>query len=591
MGKNGAIRFLAGLMALGLLLTACSGSGSGSKETAPAPTNNTSAPAPKQEAPKEPTTTFKFVMTANPTGFDPHMVSDVATMYLLENIYGGLVAFDEKGAVVNDMAEKIDVGADGKTYTFTLKDAKFHDGTKVTAADFVRSMLRAMNPKLESPVTESYLDDIVGYNKFLAAKSAEAKKLAAAKAAKPSDADLKKAEADYAAAADKLYADLVKDPGIVAKDDKTLVITTADAVPYFLAKLTYPTSWVVSKAMPADKALATDPANIKSMIGTGPFKADSFVDKSKFTMKRFADYYGHKAEVGTVELSVITDEIAQVAAYRSGQLDVAGVPLTEYKSIKADTTLSKELLEYPTARVNYFALNQGKLEAARNPKFRQAVSYAINRDQLNDIVFSGTQFPAYGVLPPGIPGALAEKVNGQKFDAAKAKQLLKESGFEGTTFSITYRAQNTTSQRLAEFLQNQLQSNLGLTVKVEPMEWAQLLSSTQKKTVLDAFTLGWSADYLDPQNFLSLLLHTKAPYNRYGYNNTTFDGILDKADRMANGAPRYAEYSKAEQIAVDDVAWVPTHFAKSIWLVKPSVKGFKYNAMLVMPLNYVTVTK
>lgn len=570
---------LAASLALVLAVTACGG---GSK--AEPPKEGARAEAPKAA---EPTATFRYLTTAKPTTFDPAMVSDVPTMQILQNVYSGLVTNDENGNVVADLAASWKVSEDGKTYTFTLKDAKFHDGSKVTAEDFKRSMVRAMNPKLKSPVSDSYLDNITGYARFLGRQ----KEITRALDEKKIDA----AEADRQLAA--AYEELKKNPGIEAKDEKTLVITIVEPAAYFLAKLTYPTAFAVHKSMPEDRPLDPSPANVKLMIGTGPFKAESYAEGSKFVLKRFADFagYGDKARVGTVEIAIIETEAAALAAYRSGQLDVAGIPVADYKAIKADPNLSKEMLEFPTARVNYFALNQDKWAPARDVRVRQAFNLGIDREKLNEVVFQGTQFPAYGVLPPGIPGALKEKVQGYKFDPAKGRELLKQAGYgEGgkeLALKITYRAKNETSQRLAEFLQNQLTANLGVKVELEPMEWGKLLEATRNKTELDSFTLGWSADYIDPQDFLTILLHTNAPYNRYGYSNKELDAILDKADRMAPGEARIAEYSKAEQIAVTDAAWVPTTFAKSLWLVKPYVKGFRYNAMGIMPLNQVTVSK
>lgn len=563
------------LLVLAMALSACSGS---SKKEDPKKDDK-----PAATTPTEPTATFKYYLVDKPTTFDPIMVTDVSTNQVLQNVLSGLVNFDQKGNVVQDMAAKIDTSADGLTYTFTLKDATYSDGSKVVAADFKKAMVRAMNPALNSPVADTYLDDIAGYSKFLAAKG-------------KIDADLKAKsidEAKHKAELTTLYEALKNDASITAKDEKTLVITLAAPTPYFLGKLVYPTSYPV-KGMPEDKTLAATPANAKLLIGTGAFSMEEYVEGSKVVLKRNPNFYGDKAKVAKVEMPVITADAAQLAAYRSGQIDMSPIPPGDYKTIKADATLGKEVLEFPTARVNYFALNQTKWEPSKNVKVRQAVSHAINREQLNDVVFSGTQFPAYGVLPPGIPGALEGKVQGQKYDVEKAKGLLKDAGFEGgkgLNLKVTYRAKNETSQKLAEFLQNQLKTNLGINVTVEPMEWSALLAASRNKTELESFTLGWSADYIDPQNFLSVLLHTKAPYNRYGYSNKEFDAVLEKADKMKNGPERLAEYSKAEQMVVNDLGFVPLYFGKSMFLVRSTVKGVQYNAMGIMPLNHVEYTK
>jgi ABC-type oligopeptide transport system substrate-binding subunit len=560
---------LVALLALSMLLAACK-----TKTAEPAQPSGSAQPA----------ATFHYYLVDKPTTFDPAMVSDVSTMQVIQNVFSGLVMFNEKGEVVADMAAKWEISPDNKTYTFTLKDATFADGTKVTARDFVRSMVRAMNPVLASPVSDSYLDDIAGYHAFLA---------------KRGDLDTQKGDKKitddaYAKALTAAYTDLVKAPGIEAKDDKTLVITLTQPAAYFLAKMTYPTAWVVHPAVPNDKPMASAPENVKLAIGTGPFTLDSYVEGSKVVLKRNPKYYGYQAKVGTVELAVITQDAAQLAAYQGGQFDMAPIPTTDYQRVKADAVMGKEVLEYPTARVNYFALNQNLWAPARDVRVRQAFAYAIDKEKLNQVVYQGTQFPAYGILPPSIPGALGDKVQGLRYDGAKAKDLLKQAGYgEGgkpLTLKLTYRAKNETSQRLAEFIQSQLQTNLGIKVNLDPMEWSKLLDASDKKTELESFLLGWSADYIDPQDFLTILLHSDSPNNRYGYTNKDFDAILNKADHSAT-SDRMAQYSKAEQLAVTDAAWVPTTFGKSLFLVKPYIKGVRNNAMGILPLNTVTVNK
>lgn len=571
------------LVALALVATACGGGQQGDNKGQA----QGQAGQPQAPAASGPTTTFRYYTSANPTSFDPAMVSDVATMTaIIGNVYSGLVYFDNKGAVIPDMAEKIEVSPDGKTYTFTLKDAKFHNGRKVTAEDFKFSMLRAINPKLKSPVADSYLDDIAGIAKYLEKRAAALK-------------DLKEKKIDETEADKRItaaYEEMKKDPGITAKDEKTLVIQIDAPKPFFLAKMTYPTAWVVDKTLvKEDTPIASTPENVKLAVGTGPFKFEKYEDKSKIVLKRFADFYGEKAKVGTVELGVIEKDAPALAAYRAGDIDMVGVAPADYKAIKAGPE-AKEMIEWPTARVNYIAMNQAKVEAFKDQRVRQAFNYAVDKQKMVDVVFEGMHFPAYGVLPDSIPGANGANIQGLKFDPAKAKQLLKEAGYgEGgkpfPAIKLTFRSPNETTQKWAEFVQGQLQANLGIKVDLEPMEWGKLLAESAKKTTLDMFLLGWSADYMDPQNFLSLLLHTKAPYNRYGYSNKEFDAILDKADVAPPGPARLGEYSKAEQIAVTDAAWIPATYPKSVRLLKPYVKGFQYSAMGELRYNTIEIVK
>ena len=594
---------------LGLALLA----GCSNKSATPTP-----APSPSPEAPKPaPPAVFHTFSTDNPTSFDPAMVSDVATMTsIIQNVFSGLVNNDKDGKVALDMAADFKVSADGMTYTFTLKDGlKFHSGRAVTSEDFKWSMLRAVNAGLASPVASSYLDDIVGFAKYFAAEAkanqpaADAKaKLTALKddlknnkatqadvdaAQKAYDEAAKKAEAEVKAA----YAELEKNPGVETPNPKTVVFKIDAPKPYFLAKLTYPTAYVVDKTVaPYDKPISTSPDNVKMAVGTGPFKFTGFVDNSSITLTKSDDYYGQKAKVQTIDIQVIKSEAPRLAKYKAGELDMASVPTADYQSIKADPALGKEMLEWATARTNYFVLNQLVYEPGKNQKVRQAFNYAIDKNALAKVVYQDTVFPAWGVLPPGVPGALGNKVKGLTYDPAKAKATAKEAGYDDNNklpaLKITYRGGDETIQRWVEFLQQQIKANLPIMdVTLEPLEWGVFLKQSATKNVLQSFVLGWSEDYNDPQNFLSLLLACNAPYNRYGYCNKAVDDILAKADVAPPGDARLAMYAQAEQMIVDDGAWVPQHFPKVQYLLKPYVKGFQYNIGGLMPYNTVEIAK
>ncbi|HYG56542.1 MAG TPA: ABC transporter substrate-binding protein, partial [Symbiobacteriaceae bacterium] len=473
---------LAIALVLSLVLTACS---SGTKKEEPS-----GVQTPQQATDSGPKGTLKYYLVDKPTTFDPVMVTDVSTNQIITNVFAGLVGFNEKGEVILDLAKGYTVSDDGLTYTFTLKDAQFSDGTPVTAADFKRSILRAVNPDIASPTGESYLNDIAGVAKYIAAKSELNTQLK----------DKKITDADFKSKVNAAFDALKNDPSITVKDDKTLVMVIDAPKPFFLAKLTYPTAFVVGKAYADNAPMGAAPANVQKMIGAGGFVMSSYEEGSKVTLKANPSYAGDKAKVATIEMPVITSPQAQLAAYRAGDIDIAPVPPGDYPTIKNDPELGKSLVEFATARINYLALNQVKFEAARDVNFRLAVAHAIDKEKMVQVVYSGTHFPAYGVLPDSIAGANGAKIQKVGYDVAKAKEYLKKSGKEGITFTFTYRAGDEVTERLAQFVQSQLQTNLGITVKLQPMEWGALLTASRNKTELEAFYLGWSADYMDPQN-------------------------------------------------------------------------------------------
>jgi ABC-type oligopeptide transport system substrate-binding subunit len=131
-------------------------------------------------------------------------------------------------------------------------------------------------------------------------------------------------------------------------------------------------------------------------------------------------------------------------------------------------------------------------------------------------------------------------------------------------------------------------SKVGIPVTLREMEWGTFLKATDNKEI-DLFHMRWSADYLDPQNFLSLLLTSGSPENRTGYTNKEYDAMCAAADSERDSAKRMALYAKAERFVVDDAPWVPIYFQKDLELVKPWVKGIKDSLMGHLPHKTTTV--
>lgn len=593
------------LAALGLALALTLVAGcSGSKSSTSSPSGQ-----PAQSV------VFHAFTPDNPVTFDPAMIADAYTnQFLMQQVYSGLVAADESGKAALDLAANLKVSEDGKTYTFTLKDGvKFHSGRALTSDDIKWSLVRAANPALASTVVGSYLNDIVGFGEFFQAQDAAnapalalKKQLSAAqddlKAGKKTQAEVDALQKQYDAASQKAaaevkaaFAELEKNPGIDTPDPRTVVFHIDAPKPYFLAKLTYPTAFAVDKSVvPYDKPITAAPDSIKLVSGTGPFKLTNFVDNSGYTLTRFDDYYGEKAKVQTVEVSIVIQDAPRLQKYRAGELDYTYLPTSDYQAVKADPTLSKELVERAEATVYYFALNEGVWAPAKDVRVRQAFNHAIDREALAKVVFQNARLPAYGYIPPGVPGSLGDQIQAYKYDPAKARELLKQAGYDEShplpVLRITYRGGQETIQRQAEFLQQQIKQNLPIQdVVLDPLEWGVFLAKQQNNTELQSYLLGWGADYVDPQDFLDVLLTCDAPYNHYGYCNKQVDDLVKKGNVAPPGDARLQLYRQAEQLINQDAAWVPQTYLARQYMVRPYVKGLRINIMGVMPFNTVEI--
>jgi ABC-type oligopeptide transport system substrate-binding subunit len=216
---------------------------------------------------------------------------------------------------------------------------------------------------------------------------------------------------------------------------------------------------------------------------------------------------------------------------------------------------------------------------------RQALTHAIDRETLANAVLGGTVNPTERILPAGFPASdLA--IDGLAFDPAQAKTLFSQAGIDPASFSFTlsYGVEGD-NERVVTVLQSMWQENLGIAVKLDPLELATF-SSRLNDTYLDpakglqAYYSIWGADYPDPQNFLSLQLQTDVGNNNSHWSNAEFDTLTKQADTLVGDfAERAALYNKAEQIAVTDVGWLPLFNAKVNVLVRECIKGIDVTGM------------
>lgn len=230
---------------------------------APAPEVARAEPAPAAQPEVAPTTIDEAPtgvfrrLWADPPTLDPHLTSDTTSAGIVVEIFGGLVALNTQLQLVPDIAEKWTV-EDGMVYTFTLRpNVKFHNGKPVTAQDFKWSLERSGDPKTASPVADTYLNDIVGFDDYFEGRSPEIS-------------------------------------GIKVIDDRTLQITIDGPKAYFLAKLTYPTAYVLDQEVVESGGRSWW---IDNPVGTGPFKLDEYRIGERIVLERYSDYHREPAGV------------------------------------------------------------------------------------------------------------------------------------------------------------------------------------------------------------------------------------------------------------------------------------------------------
>ena len=289
---------------------------------------------------------FRRIWSDPPT-LDPALVSDTTSMGIVAEVFSGLVTLNTDLRLEPDLAESWEISSDGTVYTFKISEnAKFHNGKQVTATDFKWSLERAANPQTVSPVAETYLNDIVGVMDVIEGRASEI-------------------------------------TGIKVIDDRTLQITIDAPKAYFLAKLTYPTAFVVDREnVESGGQTWTDEIN-----GTGPFKLKEYKIGERIVLERFDNL---DENAGGVDLIVMNLAGGQsMAMYENNEIDITGVGLFDLERVlDPNEPLNRELvIAPPDFSISYIGFNT-QMAPFDDVKFRQALNHAIDKKLIAEEVLS-----------------------------------------------------------------------------------------------------------------------------------------------------------------------------------------------------------
>ncbi len=568
MGNTGSNRWLMGIA--GILLVVLCGAicvagaaiymltqdGGGLAQNTPA----IGAPGRTAVAPtRAPSTAGKNILrlpgrgSGDPPTLDPALASDAESAIYIVEIFSGLVSLDRNLKVIPDIAEKWEMSSDGKSYTFFLrKEVKFHDGRPVTAQDFKYSFERAANPALASPTADTYLGDIVGVKEKLGRKAQTIS-------------------------------------GVEVIDDYTLKLTIDAPKAYFLAKLTFPSAFVVDKNnVERGGRTWTDKPN-----GTGPYKLKEYVRAQRIVLSRNENFYADpKPQVDEVQF--ILGGGSAMTMYENGDLESVYVTINDIERVSdVNSPLNKELFVGPEFSTHFIVFNTRK-PPFDDPKVRQAIALAIDRAKVVDVVFRKMEGVATGILPPGMPGYTQDQLKLQ-YDPARAKQLLNESKYAGKLPEITWTTTGSggSAAQYIQAMTAMLKDNLGVNVSIQQTDWATFISQINdpSRNQFQMFDLGWIADYADPENFLGILFRSNSTQNWASYNSSDVDKLLDQAALEPDVQKRFQLYQQIEQKILTDFPIIPFTFSQQYWLTKPYVKGMVYPPLIIPRLRYVSLDR
>jgi len=487
---------------------------------------------------------LKIGLEAEPSAMDPHYHNLTPNNSVLSHVFDRLVEQDEKQRLKPGLAASWKA-IDEKTWEFKLRaGVKWHDGTPFTADDVVATFERAPNVP-NSPSS---------------------------------------------------FASAVKGKTVKAVDDLTVHISTPEVYPNMANDVS--TIMIVSRAHGAT-GKTEDYNSGKAAIGTGPFKLVKFTPGDRIEFARNDAYWGAKSQWEKVTFRAIKAGPARVAALLAGDVDmIEGVPTTDIERLKKEPKIS--LSQGVSNRVVYFFVDHEREEtpfatakdgaAIKNPlkdkRVRLAMSKAINRDAIVARVMEGVAIPAGQFLPDGYFG-VSDKLKAEKFDLEGAKKLLAEAGFPNG-FKLTLHGPNgryINDVKIAEAVAQML-TRAGIETKIETLPPAVFFrrASTGGPNGTPEFSfilVGWSSGTGEASGSVKPLVagYDKATgygtSNRGRYANKEVDALTKEALATVDDKKRADLLAKATEIAIADVAIIPSHFQVNTWGAR---KGLTYEA-------------
>ncbi|MEC3226526.1 peptide ABC transporter substrate-binding protein [Bacillus thuringiensis] len=516
-----------------LLLTAC---GSEDKETK----NNA-----KATDKKETKQSISLPYIAEIPTMDVTKATDSESMNVMRNVFEGLYILGEDNKVIPGVAKSYEVSEDKKTYTFHLRDSKWSNGTPVTAADFVFSWKRAVNPDTAAEYAFLFFD-------IKNAKRINSKELP------------------------------IDQLGVKVIDDKTLEVQLEQPIPYFIDLTTFATFLPINEKYFESQGKQYG-LEANQLVYNGAFTLDNWKHEQGFQLKKNSNYWDAKTvKLDEINFDIVKDKSTEINLYESGQLDRVGLTgefVDKYRN-------NPDFKERSEVTVQFLRLNQ-KNDVLKNKNARLAIGQAMNKKAFVDTVLNNGSLPADGFIPAdfakGPDGNDFRKENGAlvKDDVKKAKvnwkKAKQELGKEQVTLELL-TSDNAIAKKNAEYLKGELEKNLdGLTVHVKPQprkQQIQLLLNSDYDIGVDV----WAPDIPDPITFLDIFT-TDSSYNFDKYSNQAYDELIHqvKTNLAGNETARWEAMKRAEKILLDDGAVTLFYQPGRSYLQRSTVKGIVTN--------------
>ena len=473
-----------------------------------------------------------LAISSNPSRINPILSTDSASSQLTRWIFNALVTYDKEGVIVPELAQSY-AFKDDTTLVFKLKeDVRWSDGHPFSADDILFTYKTIISPKIFTPYASGFMHIL----------------------------HVKKIDA--------------------------LTVEVKYKYPYFKALETWMMEILPEHILKNEKDLMTSGFN-QTPIGTGPYTLSQFAISKDSVLQANANYFIHKPNLDKIVFHYLPDKSAEFLMLKSEKLDMGSLtPLQLERQI--DGSFKEKYTIYEDIAHNYsymgFNLDSDKF---KNPKVREALSLAINRQELVDILYFGHGKVCTGPFLPGT-GAFNDLVKMPVPDIEKAKALLKEAGYDEThpfEFELSTSASGSGSYS-AQILQYQLQK-VGVVMKLRVMEWQAFLNTVVLPRKFDAVLMGWSLGLKpDAYSIWHSESRKKGGFNFVGYHNESVDALIKQAEKTVDQEAFDALYREIFAHIVSDNPYlflvIPNSITvvnKKISPVTSSIIGVTHNAI------------
>lgn len=482
---------------------------------------------------------------------DPQIATDGTSFEVLANVTDGLYSVDAAGSPILAIAESVEKSTDGLTYTFKIRDAKWSNGTAVTANDFVFAWRRLVDPAVASEY--AFIADIAGIKNAAAISTGEV-------------------------AVDQL--------GVTAQDDKTLVVTLDVPVPFFESLMSFPSFMPVNEAFftTAGDSFGTSPETI---LSNGPFVVTAYEPAATtISLAKSTTYWdASKVALDGIEYQVIKDSQQAMLSYQNGDLDVATLSGEQVEQFQADPEFNNIMAGY----LWYISPNQ-KVAGLENVNLRKALALSYDKASIvNKILKDGSIVADFAV-----PTLLAAGPDGKDFrettgtylstDKVQALEYWKTAQTELGVTELKYvlTVEDTESAiNVAQFIQSEIQTTLpGITIEIQSMPKKNRVENLQAGEFELCLTR-WGPDYADPMTYLDMWSTGNA--NNYGFwSNADYDAIIEsakKGDLALDLEARWKALQDAEAMVMEEAVILPVYQKGDAVMIQTGVEGIEFHSV------------